>query len=161
MGGEPGMTIVPNLRITGILTIAISLTLGIWALCTRDKRDGRILLALAVAMLLTGGGFGPPIIGILAGIAGTRIGARPPRWYRALPGGAQRALIALFPWLFAIAVANGIFLVLGSLILVYLFDLNSPDLFVKSFFFAVVSLLLTVPLGRAYDVEDRRRHALA
>jgi uncharacterized protein YacL len=45
------------------------------------------------------------------------------------------------------------FLVIGSLILVYLFDLNNPDLFTNSFFFVVVSMLLMIFTGRAYDIQ--------
>jgi hypothetical protein len=66
MGGEPGMTIVPNLLVTGILTILVSLAVVVCAAFVRNKNGGRILLLLSVIMLLLGGGFGPPIIGILA-----------------------------------------------------------------------------------------------
>jgi len=52
-------------------------------------------------------------------------------------------------------VANGVFLVIGSLILVYLCDVNNPDLFVGSFFFLVLSLFLTILTGRAYDRRAR------
>jgi len=58
--------------------------------------------------------------------------------------------------LLATKLANGLFLVIGSLVLVYLFDLNMPDLFVMSFFFAVLSLSLTLAVGRGYDVQGPR-----
>ena len=153
MGGEPGMTIVPNLLITGLLTIFFSLAVVAWALLVRNKTGGRILLLLSVMMLLVGGGFGPPTIGILAGAAGTGIGAPLTWWRKRLSLGVRRFLAAIWPWIFGIAVTNGVFLVIGSLILVYFFDLNNPDLFVKSFFFSVISILLTILIGRAYDVQ--------
>ena len=143
MGGEPGMTIVPNLLVTGILTILVSITIIIWAARAHGKHKGSVLLLLSVAMMLVGGGFGPPIIGMLAGL--TSMGTAAPRW---------RFLGTLWPWVFAIAVANGVFLVVGSLILVYVFDVNNPDLFVQSFFFAVVSLLATLLAGRAHDAQN-------
>jgi len=162
MGGEPGMTIVPSLLVTGILTVLVSLAIVVWsAAFMRDRTAGRILLLLSVIMLLTGGGFGPPIIGILAGVAGTGIGKPSPWWRSRLSRGVWRSLVALWPWIFGIAVANGVFLVIGSLVLVYLFDLNMPDLFVMSFFFAVLSLSLTLAVGRGYDVQGRGSGALA
>ena len=50
---------------------------------------------------------------------------------------------------------NGVFLVLGFVTLVYGFGLNAPQLFVDSFFVAVVSLLVTIVLGVAYDIQQR------
>jgi hypothetical protein len=152
MGGEPGMTLVPNLLITGILTIVVSLAVVVQAGLVRDRKGGRRLLLLSVAMLLVGGGFGPPILGMLAGVAGTRIGVASSWWDKGRRAKVGRLAGALWPWVFILAVLNGVFLVVGSLVLVYAFDVNQPDLFVNSFFFAVVSLLLTVGMGRAYDI---------
>jgi hypothetical protein len=158
MGGEPGMTIIPNLLVTGILTLVVSLALGLWSVAfVQRKNGGQILSLLSVLMLLVGGGFGPPIIGILAGVAGTGIG-RPSTWWRKpLSGSAWRLLATLWPWLFAIAVVNGLFLVIGSVILVYFFDLNNPDLFTNSFFFSILSLSLTIFAGRAYDTQELKQ----
>jgi len=154
MGGEPGMTIVPNLLITGVLNIVVSVSLIVWsAAFVQRKRGGLIQLLLAIGTLLFGGGFGPPIIGTLASVAGMGIHA-PYTWWRAhFPTGLRRFLAWLWPWIFGVTVINGVFLVIGSLILVYGFGLNNPDLFVGSFFFSVVSLLLTLFTGVAYDLE--------
>jgi len=158
MGGEPGITIIPNLLVTGILTIIVSLILILWAAAfVQRKNGGRILILLSVIMLLVGGGVGPPIIGILAGVAGTGIEAPFTWWRRHLSVNLRRFLGTLWPWIFGIAVVNGVFLVIGSLILVYFFDLNNPDLFTNSFFFAVVSLLLTIFTGVAYDIQKSAR----
>jgi hypothetical protein len=152
MGGEPGMTVMPNLLVTGVLTIVISLAVVACAVLVRGRRKGRALIVLSVLMLLVGGGFGPPILGILAGVAGMGMG-RPVGWWReSLPAGVWRALGGSWPWVFGVAVVNGVFLVVGSVVLVYAFDVNNPDLFVMSFFFAVVSLVTTVLVGRAYDL---------
>ena len=40
MGGEPGMTIVPNLLVTGYLTILVSLAVMTCAILARDRRGG-------------------------------------------------------------------------------------------------------------------------
>jgi len=145
MGGEPAMTIVPNFLVTGVLTILVSLAVLVWAaLFVQRKNGGWILVFLSVAMLLVGGGFAPPIIGVLAGMAGTGIKTTSNWWRTHLPANNRRYLAKLWPWVFSACVVNGIFLVIGSVILVYFFGMNNPDLFVTSFFFAILSLLLTI-----------------
>jgi hypothetical protein len=59
----------------------------------------------------------------------------------------------LWPWVFGACVLNGVFLAVGSVILVSFFGLNNPDVFVASFFFAIVSLLFAILTGVAYDLE--------
>jgi hypothetical protein len=56
-----------------------------------------ILFPLSVGLLLVGGGFVPPFIGILARIAGLGVNASLARW-RSLPAGILRFLAALWPW---------------------------------------------------------------
>jgi hypothetical protein len=158
MGGEPGMTLVPNLLVTGVLTIIVSLAAIIWSVTfVQRKHGGLILILLSIAMLLVGGGFGPPIIGILAGVAGLGINA-PYTWWRThLPVNIRRVLARLWPWVFGICMLNGVFLVIGSVVLVYLFGVNNPDLFTNSFFFVVLSLPLTILIGVAYDIQNGER----
>lgn len=70
------MTIVTNLLVTGVLTIIVSLAVIVWSVAfIQRKRGGLILILLSTAMLLAGGGFGPPILGILDGVAGLGINA--------------------------------------------------------------------------------------
>jgi len=52
-------------------------------------------------------------------------------------------------------------LVIGSVILVFFFGMNNPELFVNSFLFAVLSLLLTVFTGVAYDDRNSERGLVA
>jgi hypothetical protein len=158
MGGEPGITIVPNLLATGILTFVVSCAVLVWAALfvqTRYRSWGLILLS--VVLLLVGGGIGPPVIGILAGVAGLGIHASYSWWRQHLPAPAQSVLASLWPWVFGLCALNGVFLVLGSVLLVSVFGLNAPELFVDSFFFATVSLLVTMGLGVAYDLQQRAR----
>lgn len=155
MGGEPGMTIVPNLLVTGLLTVLTSLAIIVWsALFIGRQHGGRVMILLSVALLLVGGGFGPPIIGILAGVAGTGIDAPLTGWRRRLPTNLRRVLARSWPWVCAVTILNGVFLVIGSVILVYVFGVDNAPLFTNSFFFAVLSLILTIITGRAYDVEN-------
>lgn len=158
MGGEPGISIIPNLLFSGILTIIVSLIVIIWSVAfVRRKNAGRILLFLSVILLFTGGGIAPPVIGILAGVSGTRIGRPSPWFHQHLSVNFRRFLVTLWPWIFGITVINGVFLVIGSVILVYFFNLNNPDLFVNGFFFAIISLLLTIFTGMAHDDDDLQR----
>ena len=153
MGGEPGITIIPNVLISGILTILISLTIIVWAIFGRDKHYGRTLLLLSIGLLLVGGGVGPPLIGMLAGVAGMGFEKPSTWWHQHLPESIRHFLALLWPWVFGVAAVNGVFLVIGSVVLVYFFDLNKPFLFLNSFYFSILSLLLTVFTGRAYDVQ--------
>jgi hypothetical protein len=157
MGGEPGITIIPNVLISGILTILISLTIIVWAIFGRNKHYGRTLVLLSVGLLLVGGGVGPPLIGMLAGVAGIGVD-KPSTWWRQhLPENVRHFLAALWPWVFSITVINGVFLIIGSVILVYLFGLNKPLLFLSSFYFSILSLLLTIFTGRAYDIQSNEQ----
>ncbi|MFN2227261.1 MAG: hypothetical protein ACK2UY_13155 [Anaerolineae bacterium] len=161
MGGEPGMTLVPNLLVTGILNIVVSLTVVIWAAFVHDRKSGRILLLLSVLMLLVGGGFGPPILGILAGVAGMGIDTPSSWWQKRLSRKGWHRLGRLWPGMFGIAAINGVFLVVGSVVLVYLFDYDNADLFTNSFFFSVVSLAVTIWVGRGHDLQSREPRAAA
>jgi len=161
MGGEPAMAIVPNLLVTGLLTIFFSLATIVWSVVfVQRKHGGLILILLSIIMLLVGAGFAPPIMGILAGVAGLGINART-WWGTRLPINIQHFLAKSWPWIFGICLVNSVFLVVGSIILVYFFDLNNPDLFVNSFFFAIVSLLLSIFTGAAYDVQRGNRVLVA
>ena len=161
MGGEPGMTIIPNLLITGVLCIVVSLAVAVWAAAlVQRKRGGLVLILLSVAMLLVGGGFGPPLIGILAGVAGTRINS-PLTWWRThLSINNRRFLARLWPWVFGICALSGVLLVIGSLILVYFFGVNNADFFVMNFFFTILALVLTILTSIAYDIENKRGFAI-
>lgn len=148
LGGEPGMTLIPNLLITGVATIVVSSALILWsALFVRRKIGAPVQLVLSVAMLLVGGGFAPPVIGVLASLAAFGIHA-PYRWWRLhLAGSFAKFLAGAWPWLFGVSVLNGVFLVVGSVLLTVIVGLNTPDLFVGSFFFAFVSVLLCIWTG--------------
>lgn len=159
MGGEPGMTIIPNMLVTGLLGLAISVFVLVWSIWfVRRKNGGRVLLLLSILMLLFGGGFGPPIIGILAGVAGLGIRAPLNGWRTRLPAGIRRFLASLWPWVFLVAVLNGLFLFVLSAILVFFFQVNNPDLFLNSFYFAVGSLLIAIFTGIAFDGNQQEKN---
>jgi hypothetical protein len=70
------MTLVPSLFMTGILAILVSLVFLAWAaMFAQRKHGGLVLIQLSALMLIVGGGFGPPILGVIVGIAATGINA--------------------------------------------------------------------------------------
>jgi hypothetical protein len=156
MDGEPAMSLIPNLFVTGFLTILLSLAVIVWAgVFIHRKHGGRVLILLAVGMLLVGGGFGPPMIGILAGWAGTGIDTLSYAWQRRLSGRAGQVLARLWPWAFAVSVLAATLLTIGSLFLITLFDVNNAEFFSNLFLFVLLALLVTVPAGFAYDQKRR------
>ncbi len=75
LGGEPAMSVIPNLLVSGILASLLSLAALAWAtFFIGRKHGGLVLIGLSVLMLLVGAGFGPPLLGIILGLAGERLG---------------------------------------------------------------------------------------
>jgi hypothetical protein len=157
MGGDPGMTIVPNFLVTGILCLIASLAVIVWAAAfVHRKNGGWVLLALTIAMLLVGGGFGPPMLGILASVAGIGI-KEPSARHTRLSANVRRFLARLWPWIFGAYVMNGAFLVIGHIILVFFFKTSNDQIFVNSLFLAVLAFPLTMFAGIAYEIQNRER----
>ena len=155
MGGEPAMTIVPSLLVTGILTILVSSALILWAaLFSQRRRAGAVTLIISTLMLLFGGGFGPPIVGLLAGLAGTRVSSPLSWWEKRLQGGLGRVLAGAWGPIWLLCLANGLFLFVGANVLPYL-GLNKPDWFTNSFFASVLLLPVTTVTGIATDLAAR------
>lgn len=147
LGGEPGLTVVPNFLVTGVLTIVFAILLIAVASLRADRRlRGPAMLGLSAAMLLVGGGVGPPVIGLCAGAAALaartapttlRTTARPATW------------TASWPWLFWLSLADTVFLVFGSLFAAFVLDVDVSGAFVGAFLAALVLLPVTIFVGRA------------
>ncbi len=72
LNGEPAMTLIPNLLVTGILAITFSLLFIVWAIFFSMRTNGGlVMILLAIPMLLFGGGLFPPVLGALIGVAAT------------------------------------------------------------------------------------------
>jgi hypothetical protein len=71
---EPAMSILPNFLITGILAMLFSLALIVWAgWFVQRKHGGWVQTAISLLLLLFGGGFFPPVIAFIGGLAVTQI----------------------------------------------------------------------------------------
>lgn len=129
---EPALTILPNFFITGLLATLIGLLILIWsAAFVQRKNGGVILIVLSVVLLLFGGGIFPPLIGLVGGVAGTRINKPLTR----STTGAMHFLAALWPWPLVIFLVW----VFGQFVVGYFFN----ELLQK---YAYLSLLLIVAL---------------
>ena len=154
MGGEPGVTLLPTALSAGLVTLVVSASVLGWSAIGLGTRHGGLVLSLLSAgMLLAGGGVGPPVLGMLAGAVGRWGQDSQPRWLRRLTPRARRALARAWPAVFVVALVNGVFLVVGSVVLVYTAGLHTPDLFTSSFFLSVVLLLVLLLAAPAHDAE--------
>jgi hypothetical protein len=160
LGGEPGMSLVPDLLLTGLLTLASSTAVAWWAAGHLGHRyGGRVLAALSVLMLLVGGGVGPPTMGLLAAlVAGTsnRSLRRTPGWAR---GRAGRRLAAAWPTFFWLALTDYAFLVFGSLIAGVALDVDISAAFVLGLLLALVLMPLATLTGVGHDATTSARRA--
>ncbi len=156
LGGEPAMTIVPNLLLTGILAIFVSLVFLVWAtLFVQKKNGGLVLILLSMVMLLVGGGIFPPILGIILGAIGTRINA-PLTWWRAhLSVGLRHLLRKMWPWSFAAGLTAWLLMFPGLIILDYFFGVNNPNVILILLFFMFGFLFSTLIAGFAYNIQNQ------
>ena len=57
LSGEPAMTVVPNLLVTGVLAVAVGLLLVVWSVGFAGRRHGGwVLIGVSTLLLLVGGG---------------------------------------------------------------------------------------------------------
>jgi len=155
VAGEPAMTIIPNLLVTGILAIVFSLAYLIYAtLFVQRKNAGLVMILLAIVMLLAGGGIFPPIICIMIGILGTRINV-PLNWWRIhFSAGFRHFNRRLWPWFFGACIIAWLLLFPGINMLGYFFGVNDPNFTVILILFALGSILLTTFSGFVYDSDS-------
>jgi hypothetical protein len=157
LAGEPAMTLVPNLLVTGILATLVSLIFIVWAtMFVGRKHGGLALILLSIVMLLVGGGFGAPILGIIVGVAATRINA-PPAWWRThLPDRPRRLLAKAWPWCLVAGVTTWLLVMPGTIILDFSFGVNIPDVAVYVLTLSALGLLLiTVFTAFAHDIQNK------
>lgn len=156
------MTIIPNLLITGVLAIIVSLSIMVWAVVfVQRKNSGLVLILLSILLLLVGGGFGPPLIGIIAGAAGTRINAPLPWWRKHLSVHTRRLLSGLWPWSFMASLLSFLYLFPVSIILWHYFSVYDPKIILGVSIFAFGMLLLAVFSGFVRDIENSGQNVVA
>ena len=66
LSGEPAMSILPDMRATGLITALVSLITIAWSFfLLRRERGALVQIALYLMLLLVGGGLAPPVMGII------------------------------------------------------------------------------------------------
>jgi hypothetical protein len=161
LGGEPAMTLVPNLLVSGLLTIVLSLAFaGCGVLLAHPRHGSRMLLLLALAMLLVGAGFGPPLLGLIVSLTAARIG-EPRAGKRVGPlAGTGHVLAGLWPWSYAAAIVAWLALMPGLSLLDYTVGATKPisDVVVYSVILSAFGfLILAIVTGLAHDSEPMTR----
>ncbi len=148
LGGEPAMTVIPNLLVTGVLAVIVALAVGIWSVGFAHRRRGGLgLVLLSVLLLLVGGGFAPPLIGIIIGLGATRIGVVSHR----RPGALAAALGRVWAWILGAAVLGYLLLVPGTILLDRLLGVDSPGLVAGLTAFSFAGLIAALVGARAQD----------
>lgn len=162
LSGEPAMTIVPNLLMSGILAILSSLLFIAWATRFAERRRAAlVLLLLCPVMLLVGAGFGPPVLGLIVAATVTGV-SRPPTWWRRhVPAGAQRLLAGLWRWFYAALLVNWLLVLPGLAVLGYLFGVDDWRLTLGLLAGMFSLLFLTIVSGFAHDAQQRPGPAAA
>jgi hypothetical protein len=146
---EPAMSILPNFLITGILAMLLSLALIVWVGWFLQRRHGGwVQMALSVLLLLFGGGFFPPIIAFVGGIAATQIN----RPLSRRPARLTRYAARLWPWSLVIFVAW----TLGQFPFGYFFNDFLQSIMVVSMLVILTSLPLALYTAYAYDAAVGR-----
>jgi hypothetical protein len=148
LAGEPAMTVIPNLLVTGALAMLASLVVAIWSVAFIERRHGGlVLIGLSVVLLLVGGGIAPPLIGIVLGIVATRIGA----WSGRRPGPVARAVAPVWALALGAGVLGYLGLVPGVVLLSWLFGVNDSNLVLGLGIMAFAGLFVASVAARAHD----------
>jgi len=147
LGGEPALTVIPDLLVSGLVTVMAAVALGAWVTLWPTRRhSGPVILGLALLLLLVGGGFGPPLLGFVVGLLAMRIGST-----RSRPvGSVTRFISRLWPWPLAIAAFCFLGLVPGTALL-YAVGVDSDGLVTALIVGAFTATGLAVWSARARD----------
>lgn len=150
LSGEPAMTIVPNMLLTGVLAVVFSLLFAGWAILgAARKHGGVILMLLALPMLLCGGGVFPPVLGLLIGLAAA---GRRPDGAKKPASNLHRLLGRGWPWVFSACCLAWLALFPGVAMLSYFFGIDQVGV-ILPIMAAAFSLLL---LAHRSSVEHDR-----
>lgn len=147
IGGEPAMTIVPNLLVTGVLTVVVSVAFVIWSIGYAHRPRGAAgLLVLSVALLLMGGGLAPPVIGIILALVAARIGVR-----GGTPGAIARRIAPAWRGALMAGVVGYLGLFPGTVLASALFGFESEMIVIASGVLAFGGLFAAIAAARAHD----------
>ena len=160
MAGEPAMTVIPNYLITGLLAIIFSCIFLVEIIKSRPGWKSNILLfTLLILLLLTGGGFGPPLTGIIAVLIGMKRDSPLRTWSR-LPVKLQSAFSKLWPWSFGLCLLGWLMLFPGASLIAFFTGKDSELLMTIPILVAFLFIPITQFLGFSRDIISRRSDLL-
>jgi hypothetical protein len=143
--GEPALTVIPDVMLAGILTVLVAIAVGIWSVSfAGGNRRGVGLLVLSALLLVVGGGFGPPLVGMVLGIWAMR-GAE-----SRAPGRVRRALAPAWPWL-AVAGAVGYLSLMPGMVVLAKLGIENAGLVLAASVLAFAGLLGALVAARSHD----------
>lgn len=146
---EPAMTIIPNFLITGILAVILGLLILVWSVAfVQRKHGGAGLILLSVALLLFGGGLFPPLIGMVGGLAGTKIN-KP--LHQQTTGSILRLTAKLWPWPLVIFMVW----IWGQFLVGYFFNEFLQSIMGFSLLLILVMLPLSIYTAYAHDMQNQ------
>ena len=156
MAGEPAMTIIPNYLVTGLLAIFFSgAFLMVLVKPALDRKALILLFALLILMLLTGGGFGPPILGIIAVLIAFKRNSELRAWSR-LPSKLHSVLSLLWPWSFGLCLIGWLMLFPGAAVIAFFTGMDNALLMVIPILTAFAFIPITLLLGFSRDILKRK-----
>ncbi|HSL45894.1 MAG TPA: hypothetical protein VK897_20850 [Anaerolineales bacterium] len=156
MSGEPAMTIVPNYLVTGLLAIFFSCVfLVVFVKPSLDRKPNIVLFALLILMLLTGGGFGPPILGIIAVLIALKRNSPLKTWSKLHPK-YHSVLSMLWPWSFGLCLLGWLMLFPGAALIVFITGVDNALLMIIPILIAFTFIPVTLLLGFSRDLLRRK-----
>jgi hypothetical protein len=161
LAGEPALTVLPTFVLSGILTVMVASALSVWSVFFVQRRGGGlVLILLSLILLLVGGGLGPPLIGVILGVAALRM--------HALPRHEVRRLLLPLAWVWKWALVAGVagyLALLPGTVLLYHFAGGADETIVYGLaLFSFAALILSLVAARTADrlaAERRGRAPLA
>ena len=154
--GDPAITIFPSMLIAGLVTVIISfITIVCSILYLKNRKGGKVLVVIAIMLLFSGGGVGPPVLTLLAGLAGLGIGAEFNWWSGIVKAGTGNVLARVWPYIYSICLLNGIFLVVGHIVAAYFFAPVNGEIFSNSFLLSVPLLIISIITGIYFDLSRK------
>jgi hypothetical protein len=155
MAGEPAMTLIPNYFVTGLLAIFFSGAFLVLLLKPGlDTKAIMILAALLILMLLTGGGFGPPILGIIAVLMAFKRNSPLKTWSK-LPSKLHTVLSRLWPWSFGLCLLGWLMLFPGAALIAFFTGIDNALLMVIPILIAFAFIPITLFVGFSRDILER------
>jgi hypothetical protein len=147
LSGEPAMTLVPDLRITGVLAVVVGLAVAVWSIWfAAHRHGGLVLVGLSVLLLLVGGGLVPPVMGVALGAVASRMG----RTSDHAPPPLIRAIAPAWPWFLAAALVGYLGLMPG-MVVASTWGWASEAMVLGLVVLAFTGFVLTLVAARAYD----------